>query len=253
MPYRADSQDSGEAEEEQADADSGTSRSGRRPRSSASRSLPRLQRPRHPDVVRYRADPADARVHRRLKLGMYSFQARDAAALAEFWGQLLEIPVDQGASNVSDEHAVGPPRTPGASPLAFTYADSPGLLIYTGHQRRGAHIPVCACDACDETLKTCLDQLPELLEPVVAGTFGESVVIEDGRWYHQVWRTWSAGRGSGAGPVDDEEADALLKLMPEGEATWQPWILRSPAPGPVPARGLHAAARRARAARSLLG
>ena len=123
------------------------------------------------------------------------------------------------------------PHAPGASPLAVTYAESPGLLIYTGHQRRGAHIPVCACDACDETLETCLDQLPQLIGPVVAGTFGESVVIEDGRWYHHVWRTWSAGRSSGTGLIDEEQAKALLELMPAGEASWQPWTPRS---GPTP-------------------
>src|ERR1700759_4124802 len=34
----------------------------------------------------------------RLHIGMYSFQTADASALADFWGRLLEIPVDGGAS-----------------------------------------------------------------------------------------------------------------------------------------------------------
>jgi predicted enzyme related to lactoylglutathione lyase len=34
----------------------------------------------------------------RLQVGMYSFDCRDAARLAEFWSEVLELPVDEGAS-----------------------------------------------------------------------------------------------------------------------------------------------------------
>jgi hypothetical protein len=36
--------------------------------------------------------------HDRLAIGMYSFDCRDAAALAQFWSRMLERPVDQGAT-----------------------------------------------------------------------------------------------------------------------------------------------------------
>jgi predicted enzyme related to lactoylglutathione lyase len=36
--------------------------------------------------------------HERLAIGMYSFDCRDAAALAQFWSRMLERPVDQGAT-----------------------------------------------------------------------------------------------------------------------------------------------------------
>jgi len=36
--------------------------------------------------------------HDRLTIGMYSFDCRDAAALAQFWSRMLERPVDQGAT-----------------------------------------------------------------------------------------------------------------------------------------------------------
>lgn len=36
--------------------------------------------------------------HARLEIGMYSFDCRDAAALAGFWSRVLERPVDAGAT-----------------------------------------------------------------------------------------------------------------------------------------------------------
>lgn len=36
--------------------------------------------------------------HERLEVGMYSFDCRDAAALAGFWSRVLERPVDAGAT-----------------------------------------------------------------------------------------------------------------------------------------------------------
>jgi hypothetical protein len=41
----------------------------------------------------------------RLTIGMYSFDCRDAAALAWFWSRMLERPVDQGARRVADAEA----------------------------------------------------------------------------------------------------------------------------------------------------
>lgn len=36
--------------------------------------------------------------HERLEVGMYSFDCRDAAALAGFWSRVLERPLDAGAT-----------------------------------------------------------------------------------------------------------------------------------------------------------
>lgn len=108
-----------------------------------------------------------------------------------------------------------------ASALEVVLTSFPGLLLRFGREG-GARVPTCGCDACDETLEDCVEELRRYVDAVVAGSFGERLVQVDG-WGHERWYNVPGAGWSGTTPVRGAELKALRAVLPEGELTWAPW------------------------------
>jgi hypothetical protein len=107
------------------------------------------------------------------------------------------------------------PASPQRSLLIVGRCDMPGVHLAYG--RWGlAHLPVCGCDACDESLEEIVDELAKVRR-VVTGGFDEWVRREDGRW-------WLGGR-DGYRSLGLDERRALGVAEPV-EIAWRPWTLR---------------------------
>lgn len=114
------------------------------------------------------------------------------------------------------------PSDPASSPLSVVFTAFPGLVVGFGRTQR-AHIPVCGCDACDETVEECASSLREIVEAVATGSFGERIVNDsDGSW-HETWRATDTGSQSGRTPVTVEEARLLRQELGSDDARWAPW------------------------------
>lgn len=114
------------------------------------------------------------------------------------------------------------PTNPNSSPLSVTFTAFPGLFISFGRTMREP-IPVCGCDACDETLEECGEFLRDLVETVVTGSFGERIVHDSEGVWHQTWRSTNARSSSGRTRVTAEEARALREGLGSDNARWSPW------------------------------
>lgn len=114
------------------------------------------------------------------------------------------------------------PSNPKSSPLSITFTAFPGLIVGFGLTIREP-IPVCGCDACDETVEECEELLLDIVDAVATGSFGERIVRDsDGVW-HQTWRSTKARSSSGRTLVTAEETDALREKLGSDDARWAPW------------------------------
>jgi hypothetical protein len=68
------------------------------------------------------------------------------------------------------------PRDPEAGPLAIGFTGFPGLIVGLGHWLVEP-IPVCGCDACDETAEEERGRLDELVHALVHGRFRERLRV----------------------------------------------------------------------------
>jgi hypothetical protein len=141
--------------------------------------------------------------------------------------------VTRATSTEPDVHGSDPapvvrlvPADPAAAALTMVFGAYPGLLIRMGCNS-GGHLPVCGCDACDETVEQCTDQLRHLLAALTAGTFGERLVRDHG-WWHERWYQTPSGRSSGRTRIDGQQRRALKGTLPRGELRWAPWPERAP-------------------------
>jgi hypothetical protein len=119
------------------------------------------------------------------------------------------------------------PSDSASSPLAIVFDAFPGLTVRIGRDDE-AHLPTCGCDACDETVEECVEKLRQYLEAVVAGSFGERLVHEDG-WWHEHWYQASDAAWSGRQPVPRSQLNALRAGLKDGELHWAPWPERASA------------------------
>lgn len=119
------------------------------------------------------------------------------------------------------------PAAEGAAALTVEFTDFPGLRVHLGRESgSGAPVPMCGCDACDETVEDCRESLLRLMAALTAGTFGERLVRDAEGWWHESW-TEADGRSANRTRLfSDEDVEALRRALPGGELTWRPWTPR---------------------------
>ena len=121
------------------------------------------------------------------------------------------------------------PDDPESAPIAVAFTDFPGLSIKFGHWCR-KWLPICGCDACDETADEVIEEMTWLVDSVVSGGFREVVRISrlagDGR--HVTEFRNGGRRSSSYGNV--ERSRALEMTGGESNVTlnWKPWPPRNP-------------------------
>ena len=118
------------------------------------------------------------------------------------------------------------PANPAAAPLTLIFTAFPGLEVRMGSDV-WMHLPVCGCDACDETVEESAEQLRDQVEALIAGTFGERLIRKRGWWHERWYRTAHGAAGGSRVRVDREQLVALRAAMPDGELRWEPWPERS--------------------------
>lgn len=132
----------------------------------------------------------------------------------------------------ADRHGASPapvvrlvPADSAASPLTIVFDDFPGLLVRMGHNC-DTGLPACGCDACDETVERCEEQLRAYADVCVAGNFGERIVHADG-WWHERWYGSPVGASWNRTPLDLPQRDALRQTFAGDETRWAPWPQRA--------------------------
>lgn len=118
------------------------------------------------------------------------------------------------------------PRDPAAAWLTVVFTGFPGIVVRLGRNDDTAHLPVCGCDACDESVEECAARLREYAVAVTSGAFGERLV-RNGGWWHEQWFAPDGRAAAARTLVEDEERIAALRAeLPGGERTWRPWPQR---------------------------
>lgn len=121
------------------------------------------------------------------------------------------------------------PRRSDAATLTFVLTGYPGVVVHAG-VLHDFPLPVCGCDACDETVETTADRLEMLALSVAAGGYSERYPVGGRRWSEYALTAFDgSGSESGSGePVPApaarlQEAEIRLRDLPAG---WRPWPLR---------------------------
>ncbi len=117
------------------------------------------------------------------------------------------------------------PADMAASPLTVVFDDFPGLLVRMGDDCI-AGLPACGCDACDETVERCAEQLHAYAEVCAAGDVGERIVHAHG-WWHERWYGFPVGVSWNRTPLDLPQRDALRQAFGGDEKRWEPWPQRA--------------------------
>jgi hypothetical protein len=168
--------------------------------------------------------------------GRVTDSGRYATLHAVGWKSLDELErryaVTRATSTEPDVHGSDPapavrlvPADPAAAPLTMVFDAYPGLLVRMAC-RSGGHLPVCGCDACDETVDECTEQLRDLLAALTPGTFGECVVRDHG-WWHERWYQTPSGGSSGRIRIVRQQRRALQGTLSGSELRWAPWPERA--------------------------
>ncbi|MGI8692687.1 MAG: DUF6226 family protein [Geodermatophilaceae bacterium] len=175
-------------------------------------------------------DPPDEAYGRVTDPGRY---APLHAAAHELLAQLeRRFNVTRETFNEPDQHGVGPavgvrliPADASAGRLAIVFDAFPGLIVRMG-SGDWMHEPVCGCDACAETVEECTGRLRVQLDALVAGSFGERLVLAAG-WWHESWYLDERGEmATGRSLVDGSRLAELQAAMPEGELAYSAWPAR---------------------------
>lgn len=114
------------------------------------------------------------------------------------------------------------PSNPASSPLSVTFTAFPGLIVGFGRTIREP-VPVCGCDACDETVNDCAELLSDIVNAVITGSVGERVIHDSEGWWHQTWRKTNLGSRSNRSRVTAEQANALSEKLGSDDARSAPW------------------------------
>ena len=110
----------------------------------------------------------------------------------------------------------------GTAPLLFTYTGFPGMLVHAG-AFTGARIPICGCDACDESGKTVADEMERFVSAVVRGGLTERLTTPGNYWCHI---EYDNGTSTGEAELPHEPMDFLPAPPVDGSA-WPAWQKRS--------------------------
>jgi hypothetical protein len=127
------------------------------------------------------------------------------------------------------------PRSADGAPLALGWTGFPGVGVRAGALSLWP-VPVCGCDACDESLESAVDELESVVLAVPDGRFGESL---QGDWVeHTLVGPEGEFSRSGRGLVEERDRarlPAVQERLAALGAGWQPWRLRGT--GPASGRG----------------
>ena len=120
------------------------------------------------------------------------------------------------------------PTNSGAAPITLAFTSHPGLVLVAG-ALYVEPLPVCGCDACDETWETVADDLEWRVRAVVEGGFTERLTRGlRARVDHTLHRADGSRASGGGTPVDVprerlKAARALLRPLDGGRwAAWSP-------------------------------
>jgi hypothetical protein len=124
------------------------------------------------------------------------------------------------------------PADPAAAPLAVTFTAFPGLDVRMGRSNN-FYLPSCGCDACDDSVEDCAEELRDAVHALTAGTFGERLVHDHGWWHEHWYRDAEGGYSRSRSRLRRRELAELRRTMPGGELAWAPWPTRAAtSPGP---------------------
>ncbi|RJQ73055.1 hypothetical protein D5S17_25335 [Pseudonocardiaceae bacterium YIM PH 21723] len=113
------------------------------------------------------------------------------------------------------------PADPAAAPLTVEFTAFPGLVLRFGLTE--AYLPVCGCDACDDSVPGLADELHGMLDYLTAGTFGDRLEFEDDAWWHVGWYRGSAGTGGSRSRLTADRFAELRGLIPDAGLDFAPW------------------------------
>lgn len=117
------------------------------------------------------------------------------------------------------------PARPASVSVTFALTRLPGLDVRVDG-RTWLALPHCGCDACDETLDECREQLRDLVAAVVAGSLGERLLRAGDGWEREQWVRGDGCSWSSRTPVTGAVLDALRAALPDGRTRWEPWPTR---------------------------
>ena len=128
------------------------------------------------------------------------------------------------------------PSDPDAAPLAVAFSDFPGLHLRFG-LRWQELLPVCGCDACDDSGEELAERLARLVEGVTTGRFWECYSPLSNWPGGKIWGSWGGsghGECSAAGPPQQGKNWLKRKLgghtasySPQHRhVNWKPWPTR---------------------------
>jgi len=121
------------------------------------------------------------------------------------------------------------PTNPRCAPIAVVFTDLPGIVLMAG-ALLVEPLPVCGCDACDDSAEALADDLEWRVFAIIEGGFTERVTRGPRtRVSHRLERPdgYRGGEGrAGADTTRKELADARARLAPLEDGRWAAWSLR---------------------------
>lgn len=162
-----------------------------------------------------------------------------ATALVEHLVATYDVAVDEGEAVLADFRRE-PPRpvtralrlrsaSDEASDLAVAWDTYPGILLHAG-VLLDAYLPMCGCDACDETAESMADELEGLVFAVAEGRFREWVDPERRIVGHETTGPTRTGESWGfREDLSDAQLRAAADRLRSLSDGWRPWPRRTAA------------------------
>ena len=120
------------------------------------------------------------------------------------------------------------PRNRSAAPVLVSFTTFPGLVVRAG---RWLHepVPVCGCDACDESAESAIESFSFLVESVVGGHFREELSMPP--FLGDAWQTIEIGSrdvGHSTARRTRIPRASARKILEGNRARyeWEPWARR---------------------------
>ena len=169
-----------------------------------------------------------------------------ARALIAYLGRAYDITVNEDPAPLADvsERYVRAttavrltPTNPRSAPIAVVFTDLPGIVLMAG-ALLVEPLPVCGCDACDDSVEALADGLEWKVSAIIEGGFTERVTRGPRtRISQRLERSDGYRGGEGLAGVDTTRgqlADARARLAPLHGGRWEPWSPRERASGAQP-------------------
>ena len=121
------------------------------------------------------------------------------------------------------------PKAPESAPIAVAFSDFPGLHVRFGRWSTKL-VPVCGCDACDETAEGEIKRITRMIDSVTDGGFREAVrrpllPFFGSGWLETEYRT-SVFSHAGGSILDNSQARRMTGGRRRLELDWRPWPRR---------------------------